>query len=277
MQQPIGQLIRSWRELRRFSQLDLATDAEISQKHLSFIESGRASPSRDMVITLAEHLDVPLRERNTLLLAAGFAPVYRYRPLDDPALIRARAAIDQVLKAHEPNPALTVDRQWNLVAANGAVAPLLVGVDPELMKPPANVMRLSLHPRGLAPLIVNLREWRGHLIERLRRQHRVMRDRTVEALLKEISSYPAPAAGKGGQHETTDQDPVVIPLRLRTHHGVLSFLSTVTVFGTAVDITLSELSLEAFYPADEATAVALRRNSSPSRPLGIGQGLHQSE
>jgi transcriptional regulator with XRE-family HTH domain len=255
----IGALVRSWRELRHLSQLDLAAEADISQKHLSFIESGRATPSREMVITLAEHLDVPLRERNTLLLAAGFAPVYRDRPLTDPALVQARAAIDRLLKAHEPYPALTVDRQWTLLAANGAVAPLIAGVDPDLMTPPVNVMRLSLHPRGLAPLIVNLKEWRGHLIERLRRQHRITRDPAVDTLLKEVTAYPGGGPAKVEPAGPSPQDAVVVPLHLRTHGGVLSFLSTVTVFGTAVDITLSELSLEAFYPADEATAAALTR------------------
>lgn len=256
--QSIGALVRTWREQRQLSQLHLATEAEISQKHLSFIESGRAAPSREMVITLAEHLDVPLRERNTLLLAAGFAPVYRDRPLDDPALMRARAAIDQLLKAHEPFPAMAVDRRWMLVSANAAVAPLMSGADPELVKPPVNVIRLSLHPRGLAPLIVNLGEWRAHLIERLRRQLRLTRDAAIDALLKEVTAYPG-AGGKRAEHGApSDPEAIVVPLKLRTHGGVLSFFSTVTVFGTAVDITLSELSLEAFYPADEATAAALK-------------------
>lgn len=255
----VGELVRSWRELRHLSQLDLASEAEISQKHLSFIESGRATPSREMVITLADHLDIPLRERNTLLLAAGFAPVYRDRPLDDPALVQACAAIDRLLKAHEPYPALTIDRHWTLVAANGAVMPLIAGVDPDLVKPPVNIVRLSLHPRGLAPLIVNLGEWRSHLMERLRRQHRITRDRTIDALLSEVSAYPGGPRQKA--EPASQSDAVIVPLRLRTHSGVLSFLSTVTVFGTAVDITLSELSLEAFYPADELTAAALRRTS----------------
>lgn len=255
--QSIGALVRTWREQRRLSQLDLAAEAEISQKHLSFIESGRAAPSREMVITLAEHLDVPLRERNTLLLAAGFAPIYRDRPLDDPAMVRARTAIEQVLKAHEPFPAMAVDRKWMLVSANTAVTPLLAGADPELVKPPVNVIRLSLHPRGLAPLIVNLSEWRAHLIERLRRQHRITRDATIDALLKEVSAYPGGSAKKD-HGAVSEADAIAVPLKLRTHGGVLSFLSTVTVFGTAVDITLSELSLEAFYPADEVTAAALR-------------------
>lgn len=257
----IGELVRAWRELRHLSQLDLAAEADISQKHLSFIESGRASPSREMVITLAEHLDVPLRERNALLLAAGFAPIYRDRPLDDPALVRARAVIDRLLAAHEPFPALTVDRRWNVVAANAAVAPLVAGADPELVKPPVNVIRLSLHPLGLAPLIVNFGEWRAHLLQRLERQHRLTRDAAIDALLKEVSAYPGGPKRRGERPVSAEAEAIAVPLELRTHDGILSFLSTVTVFGTAVDITLSELSLEAFYPANEATVALLQRHS----------------
>jgi transcriptional regulator with XRE-family HTH domain len=258
----VGELVRSWREQRHLSQLDLASEAEISQKHLSFIESGRSAPSREMVLRLSEHLDIPLRERNTLLMAAGFAPVFRDRPLNDPALKRARTAIDLVLKAHEPYPALTVDRHWTMVAANASVAPLLAGVDPQLLQGPVNVMRVSLHPRGLAPLIVNLAEWRAHLMDRLRRQFRITRDPVIDALLKELSGYQSGGGrqvdAKQGQHEE-----VAVPLRLRTLGGELSFLSTVTVFGTPVEITLSELSLEAFYPADEATANAMLAMGRP--------------
>jgi transcriptional regulator with XRE-family HTH domain len=250
---PVGHLLRTWRERRHYSQLSLATEAEISQKHLSFIESGRSSPSREMVLHLAERLDIPLRERNMLLLAAGYAPVFRDRPLDDPALERARAIIDIILKAHEPYPALVVDRQWRLVAANATVAPLMAGADPMLVKPPVNVMRLSLHPRGLAPLIVNLGEWRAHLLDRLRRQHRLTLDPAIGTLLQEVSAYPG-----GKEHSAAHQDDIAVPLKLRTQAGTLSFISTVTVFGTAVDITLSELSLETFYPADAETAAALR-------------------
>jgi transcriptional regulator with XRE-family HTH domain len=253
---PVGHLLRVWRERRHLSQLALATQAEISQKHLSFIESGRSAPSRDMVLHLADELDVPLRERNTLLLSAGFAPVFRDRPLDDPALERARAAIDVILKAHKPHPALAVDRHWTLVAANAAVAPLLAGADPMLLKPPVNVMRLSLHPRGLSPLIVNLGEWRAHLLDRLRRQHRLTLDPVIGALLQEVSAFP----GRGEDRaDRAHQDEIAVPLKLRTQAGTLSFISTVTVFGTAVDITLSEISLEAFYPADAATVEALRQ------------------
>ena len=202
---------------------------------------------------LAEQLDIPLRERNALLLAAGFAPIFRDRPLDAPALARARATIDLILKGHEPYPALVVDRQWTLVAANKTVEPLMAGADPVLLKPPVNVMRLSLHPRGLAPLIVNLGEWRAHLLERLRRQHRLTLDPAIGMLLQEVSAFPG-----GKEHRAAHQDEIAVPLRLRTHAGTLSFISTVTVFGTAVDITLSELSLETFYPADGETASVLR-------------------
>ena len=255
----IGDVVRSWRKHRGFSQLDLAVGADISQKHLSFIESGRSAPSRDMVLQLAEHLDVPLRDRNTMLIAAGFAPVFRDRPLTDPALARALATVERLLKAHEPYPALTVDRQWTLVRANDAVPPLLAAVDPALMKPPVNVLRVSLHPRGLAPLIVNHAEWRAHLLERLRRQIRITGDRKLDALLRELTDYSAGPVPSKRQPSSAAADDVAVPLKLRTHGGVLSFLSTVTVFGTAVEITLSELSLEAFYPADPETAAALQR------------------
>lgn len=262
----VGELVRSWREQRRLSQLDLSAEAEISQRHLSFIERGRSAPSREMVLRLADHLDVPLRERNALLLAAGFAPVFRDRPLSDPALAGALASIERLLKAHEPFPALTIDRHWNLCSANAAVPPLLVGVDPELMKPPVNVIRVSLHPRGLAPLIVNLAEWRGHLLDRLRRQFRLTRDPILERLLREASAYP----GRGGDDRRAVAPPagdeIATPLKLRTQDGVLSLLSTVTVFGTPTEITLSELSLEAFYPADPFTSAALGGRRTPPIP-----------
>jgi len=261
---PIGDLVRTWREQRHLSQLDLAVEADISQKHLSFIESGRSAPSRDMVLLLAEHLDVPLRERNAMLLAAGFAPVFRDRPLNDPALARAMASIDRLLKAHEPYPALTVDRHWNMVAANAAVAPLLVAVDPELMKPPVNVLRTSLHPRGLAPLIVNLAEWRGHLLDRLKRQWRITRDPVLDKLLRELTAYPTAARLASARPPAGSTEEIAVPLKLRTQRGTLSFLSTVTVFGTPVEITLSELTLEAFYPADPETLAILQEVQLPA-------------
>jgi len=260
-QQPaIGHLIRDWRQLRRLSQLDLALEADISQKHLSFIESGRSAPSRDMVLLLAEHLGVPLRERNALLMSAGFAPIYRQRSLEDPGLQAARSAIDMLLKGHEPYPAVAIDRHWTLLAANAMVPPLLALVeDADLLRPPVNVLRLSLHPRGLAPSIVNLSQWRGHLLARLRQQIRATADPQLGELLAELQSYPAPAAhaAKGRPADETDP-PIVVPLQLKLGDAVLSLISTTTVFGTPVDVTLSELALETFFPADAATGEALR-------------------
>lgn len=252
----LGDHLREWRQRRRMSQLDLALEADISQRHLSFIESGRSTPSREMLLHLAERLGVPLRDRNPLLLAAGFAPVFAERALDDPALEPARRAIDMVLKGHEPFPAIAIDRHWRLVAANAAIAPLLQAVaDPSLLEPPINVLRLSLHPQGLAPVIANLAEWRAHLLDRLRQQISVSGDPVLEKLLKELLSYPAPEAA-GESH--ADLAGIAVPLKLATNAGLLSFISTTTVFGTPVDITLSELAIETLFPADEETAAILR-------------------
>jgi len=255
----IGEHLRVWRRRRRLSQLDLAVEAEISTRHLSFLETGRAQPSREMVLRL-ERLDVPLRERNTLLVAAGFAPVFPQSALDDPALKTARAAVELVLTGHEPYPALAIDRHWTLVASNKAVAPLLVGVDASLLQPPVNVLRLSLHPNGLAPRIVNLSEWRTHLLARLRQQIDVTADATLVTLMDELRRYPAQQGSKAGAPPaaTRDYSGIVVPFELATDAGTLAFFSTTTVFGTPVDVTLSELALEAFFPADAATAEALR-------------------
>jgi len=254
-QTSVGEHIRDWRRRRRLTQLDLALDAEISPKHLSFIETGRSRPSRQMVLHLAEQMDVPLRERNAMLIAAGFAPVFPERPLDSPDLAAARRAVDLVLKGHEPFPALAVDRHWNLVAANAAVGPFLVD-EPELLVQPMNVLRMTLHPRGMAPRIANLTEWRGHLLERLRRQIEVTADAGLKALYDELKAYPAPPAAVGAPHGQ-DLGGVAVPMRLQTEQGLMSFISTVTVFGTPTDVTLSELALETFFPADDSTARAL--------------------
>jgi len=260
MAQPVGNLLREWRQRRRMSQLDLASEAEISTRHLSFLETGRAQPSREMVLHLAEQLEVPLRERNVLLVAAGFAPVFAERSLQDPALQSARKAVDLVLAGHEPYPALAIDRHWNLIAANGAVGRLIGGADPALLEPPVNVLRLSLHPRGLAPRIANLPQWRAHLLARLRQQIEVSGDPTLARLLRELSTYPLPGRPQASNPDTGHgQVGVVVPLRLTTQQGTLSFISTTTVFGTPLDITLSELALESLFPADAATADALRR------------------
>jgi transcriptional regulator with XRE-family HTH domain len=256
---PVGGLLREWRQRRRLSQLAFAVDAEISTRHLSFIETGRAQPSREMVLRLAERLEVPLRERNVLLVAAGYAPVFPEKKLDDPALAAARRAVDLVLKGHEPFPALAVDRHWTLIAANGAVPPLLAGADPALLRPPVNVLRLSLHPDGLAPRIANLGEWRAHLLARLRRQIEITADKVLGDLADELAAYPAPRSPRPAAPPNPDLAGVAVPFRLVTASGILSFLSTTTIFGTPVDITLSELALETFFPADEPTADALRR------------------
>ena len=261
--QPIGAMIRKWRERRGLSQLALAVRAEVSSKHVSFVETGRAQPSREMVLHLAELLDVPLRERNVLLVAAGFAPVYQARALDDPALAAARAAVAVVLRGHEPYPALAVDRYWNLLSQNRGVAPLLVGVTPALLKAPVNVLRLSLHPDGLAPRIANLAEWRTHLLLRLRQQIEASADARLSALHDELLGYASvEACGRttdAGKRGSTRAEPgILVPLRLRSEHGLLSFMSTTTVFGTPVDITLAELAIESFFPADEHTSGILR-------------------
>jgi transcriptional regulator with XRE-family HTH domain len=253
---PVGMQLREWRQRRRLSQLDLSVDAEVSTRHLSFVETGRSMPSREMVLRLSDRLEVPLRERNRLLTAAGFAPMFAERTLDDPALKSAREAIDLVLKGHEPYPALAVDRHWTLVSYNRAVPPLLEGVAPELLKPPLNVLRLSLHPDGLAKRIVNLGQWRAHLLARLRQQVSVSGDSLLADLMAELRGYPAPG------HDPVDiaEAAVVVPLIMDSPSGRLSFISTTTVFGTPVEITLSELALETFFPADAETAAALRHS-----------------
>mgnify|MGYP001339236374 FL=1 len=254
----VGAMIREWRQRRRMSQLDLALEAEISQRHLSFMESGRAKPSREMVLRLAEHMDVPLRQRNRLLMAAGFAPTYGERGLDDPVFRPALAAVELVLKGHEPYPAIAVDRSWNMVLANAAAAPFLEGIEePSLLSPPVNVLRLALHPRGLAPRIANLGEWRAHLIGRLRRQIDATADPGLAALERELSSYPGQPVGAASGCDPASQ--IAVPMRVRMNGQALSFISTVTVFGTPLDVTLSELAIESFFPADAATGEFLRK------------------
>jgi transcriptional regulator with XRE-family HTH domain len=261
--QPFGDYLRHWRQHRRLSQLDLAQEAEISTRHLSFVETGRSVPSREMVLRLAERLDVPLRERNALLVAAGYAPMYRERRLDDPAFATARQAVELILKSHEPYPAFAVDRHWNLVAANRMVPVMLAGADPSLLQQgQANVLRLSLHPKGVAPRIANLAQWRNHIFERLRQQIQATGDGTLTALLEELRGYPVPE-GAAEVHMEGEHLGVVMPFKYRTDQGILNFISTTTIFGTPVDVTLQELAMETFFPADEATAQALRQMMSP--------------
>jgi transcriptional regulator with XRE-family HTH domain len=247
-----GSALREWRQRRRLSQLDLAIEADVSARHVSFIETGRSSPSRAMVLRLADVLDVPLREQNQLLLAAGLAPEYGERSLDDPDMAAVRAGIERVVNAYNPFPCVVVDRGWQLVMANGGAGVLLDGVAPSLLEQP-NALRIALHPDGLAPRIRNLAQWRHHLIERLRRETAVSGSTELSALLAEIESYP------GGFAESHDLGGVAVPMALYTSSGqLLTFLSTVTTFGTARDLTAAELSIEAFLPADDTTAAALR-------------------
>ena len=256
-----GSLLREWRMRRRMSQLDLALEAEVSQRHLSFVESGRSRPSREMVLHLAERLDVPLRERNRLLLAAGFAPGYAERPIDDASLAPALEAVGMVLRGHEPNPAMAVDRRWNIVLANAAMAPFLEAVaDTTLLAPPVNALRLSLHPGGLAPHIIDLADWRDHLMERLGRITRNVSDPGLTALVEELKAYPVPPRRRAAV--VPDASAIAVPLRIRLAGDVLAFITTVTVFGTPLDVTLSELAVETFFPADAATTAFLRRRAA---------------
>ena len=248
----VGLLLRDWRQRRRLSQLELVMEADVSSRHLSFVETGRARPSRELLLDLADHLDVPLRQRNELLLAAGYAPVYSQRPLEADAMSPVREALDRVLAGHEPFPALIVDSRWDLVSANApALAVFTDGVAPEQLAPPVNVLRLALHPEGLAPRILNLTEVRAHLLFRLRRRVALTGDGQLADLLEELSSYPEPAASGDEQAAT---NAVFVPLRIRYGGHELSFFSTLATFDTPLDVTVAELLIEACFPADAATA-----------------------
>lgn len=259
----VGPLLRDWRSRRRLSQADLAAEADVSARHLSFIETGRATPSREVLLRLADRLDVPLRDRNALLVAADYAPRFPERSLFDPALVDARRAVDAVLMGFEPYPALAADRRWELVSANRALVLLLDGVAPDLLEPPVNVLRLALHPLGLARRTENYDEWRGHLLARLGRQVEVTADPDLATLHDELRALPPPPGLRPGEAPPVRGDEVAVPLRLRPPGGTgaspsLSLYSTTTVFGTPLDVTLSELVVEAFLPANAATAEALR-------------------
>src|SRR5258707_1903249 len=253
----IGDLLRDWRRRRRLSQLDLACEAEISTRHLSFLETGRSVPSREMVLHLAEQLEVPKRDRNVLLVAAGYAPIFPERSIQDPLLQSARKAIDIVLEAQKPYPAFALDRHWNLVASNGALPQLYEGVSSALLQPPVNALRLGLHPEGLAQKIANLAEWRAHLLARLKRQVDLTGDSVLMDLLREVSKYPG-GVSKIPSPPGAVQHAVVVPLQIRIAAGLLSFFSTTTIFGSPVDVTLSQPALECFYSAREATPAKVR-------------------
>jgi len=254
----VGPLLRDWRQRRRLSQLDLAVGAGVSARHVSFVETGRARPSAEMVMQLAEHLDVPLRDRNALLLAAGYAPAFAQRDLDDPGMGPVREVLDRLLRGHEPYPAIVVDRHWGLLAANRAVALLTEGAAPHLLEPPVNVLRLGLHPDGLAPRIRNLGEWRAHLLDRLSRQAVVSGDPALFALHEELAGLPGAQPGLAASREVSE---IAVPLLLTVDGNELAFISTATSFGTAIEVTVSELAIESFFPADEATAGFLRARS----------------
>jgi transcriptional regulator with XRE-family HTH domain len=255
----VGTLLREWRQRRCLSQMDLALDAGVSTRHLSFVETGRSKPSAEMVLHLAERLEVPLRERNQLLLAGGYAPAYPQHGLDAPQLAAVRSALRQVLAAHEPYPALVLNRYWELLDANAAAGQLLTGLDEHLLTPPVNVLRVSLHPDGLAPRIANLAQWRTHLLHQLWRRAGATADEKLRELYDELLAYP------GG----IDPGPVsratvaaVVPLRLRSHAGELALFSLASHVQTAADVTVDELTIESFYPADAATAAALTRSAA---------------
>jgi transcriptional regulator with XRE-family HTH domain len=253
----VGELLREWRHRRRLSQLDLANDAEVSARHLSFVETGRSTPSRELVLHLAEHLDVPLRERNALLLAAGYAPVYRARALDDDEMGPVREALDRILEGHEPYPAIIVDRHWNLVSANGpALSLFTAGVAPFLLEPPVNVYRLGMHPEGLAGQVRNPGVYTRHLLTRLERDVVASGDPTLAGLLDEVRGYPD--LTHPGEGDGDPADMLFLPMDFTTAEGVeLSFFSTLSTFGTPLDVTVAELSIEAFFPADAGTATFL--------------------
>jgi hypothetical protein len=237
--------------------MELACDTEISARHLSFIESGRAKPSRDMVLRLSETLQLPLRERNQLLMAAGYAPVYGERPLSDTVLRPASDAIQLVLAAHEPWPAVAIDRHWNLVQSNQAFAPYLAGAAAHFLTPPVNVLRLSLHPRGLGSRILNHGEWREHVVARLRRSFEASADPYIADLVNELRSLPSPLGSR--DRLGVEIGGVLTPMILETEAGRIAMFSTTTVFGTPLDVTLDEVAIESFFPADETSDRRMRQ------------------
>jgi transcriptional regulator with XRE-family HTH domain len=260
----VGAVLREWRSRRRVSQLDLALDAEISARHLSFVESGRSTPSRDLLLKLAERLSMPLRARNRLLLSAGYAPLHPEAAFDAPELNEIRQTVEAILTGHMPFPAIAVDGRWTLLQANRAAKALFEEIDPSMLAPPINVLRLSLHPQGLAPRIKNLGEWRHHVLERLRVQIDGSGDPFLAELYGELSASPAPPAP--GESRTHPLLAVPLEMRMPGSDRVLRFISTTTVFSTATSVTLSELALECFYPADVETRAALMENQERNAP-----------
>ncbi|TJZ54379.1 helix-turn-helix domain-containing protein [Streptomyces piniterrae] len=254
---PVGTLLREWRGRRRLSQLELALRADSSARHISFIETGRSRPSQEMVLRLAEHLDIPVRERNALLIAAGYAPTFPETPLNDPSMAALRSSMDHLLTCYEPFPALVVDGTYNVHAANQAITTLLTGIDESLLQQqPLNAMRLTMHPRGLAPRIRNYLEWRGHLLHQMERQLALLRSAPLRALYEEVSGYPLPEGGRESA-AAGDHAPFALPMMIEHDGTVLSFISTITTFNTPMDVTVSELAVETFLPANPETAARL--------------------
>ncbi|PAZ09952.1 transcriptional regulator [Streptomyces sp. SA15] len=247
----VGPLLRAWREQRRVSQLELALRADSSARHISFIETGRSRPSEEMVLRLAEHLDVPVRERNALLLAAGYAPRYPQTPLDDPALDSLREGVERLIQGYEPYPALVLDAMYNVLAANRGILMLLDDIPESLVAPPLNVMRLTLHPEGLAPRIRNLREWRGHLLAQMERQIALRRSEPLRALYEEVAAYPVPEADDDQPAQSVPY--FALPMRIEHEGRTLSFISSISTFNTPMDVTVAELAIETLLPADPAT------------------------
>ncbi|MFI0508408.1 helix-turn-helix domain-containing protein [Streptomyces sp. WSLK1-5] len=264
----MGELLRQWRHRRRLSQLDLAIAADVSARHVSLVETGKSNPSADMVLRLADQLDVPLRDRNRLLLAAGFAPRYTERPLDDGALSAAREAVERVLRAHEPYPALPFDRRWNIIMTNRAVEPFFAEVDPDLLRQPVNLVRLGLDPRGFAPLVVNLADVRVVFRSRIRRQLAVSPDAELAALYAELLDPDSEDASEPDSVDVSNrsvESDVVLPMILRLDGRELRLFSTITTFGTPMDITLEEVAIESYYPADEESAAYFEESGAASK------------
>ncbi|MFI6361851.1 helix-turn-helix domain-containing protein [Nocardia sp. NPDC050630] len=251
-ERPVGALLREWRLRRRLSQLDLSVQSGISTRHVSFVENGRTIPSPAMVERFAEHLDIPLRERNRLLVAAGYAPTYQHRALDDPDLVQARTAVRRVLDAHEPFPALAIDRQWNLLFANTAADVFFEGVAAELLEPPINMMRIGLHPKGFAPRVRNIEQVRGFLLPRLARQAELSGDPVLAALHRELSAFTSE-----GVFPQVDPSEVALPIQLEHRGTQLSLFNTIMRFGAAFDVTLDEIAIESYFPADQTTSAYL--------------------
>ncbi|MET9927187.1 MULTISPECIES: helix-turn-helix transcriptional regulator [unclassified Streptomyces] len=254
----VGALLRGWRERRRLSQLDLALLADSSARHISFIETGRSRPSEEMVLRLAEQLDIPVRERNALLVVAGYAPRYAQTPLDDPAMASVRDGLERLLAGYEPYPALVVDGTYTVVAANRGIALLMEGVSEELLAPPLNAMRITLHPAGLAPRILNLAEWRADLLAQMERQIALVRSPDLRTLYEEVAAYPVADQGSGGSRARERTPSFALPLVIEHKGQVLSFIASIATFNTPMDVTVAELAIETFLPADHATAAYLR-------------------